>query len=180
VLLQRAVTGVRDRSGRQSDQPNHERGASGKCDGSLIESRNLNVGGKKVGELDVYYNSATGKNCARMNHAGSTWGQKLTTRVWIGICSETKPGNGTCHYDAATDAVDKGSYAYYADRRRPRRRRPAAASRRAATCGSAASDTPSAPARGSATAAERPREHRVTHGACREAAPVLSYGAGVT
>ncbi len=88
--------------------------ASGTCAGSLIESRNLNVGGKKVGELDVYYNGATGKNCARMNHAGSTWGQKLTTRVWIGICSETKPSNGTCHYDTTTDAVDKGSYAYYA------------------------------------------------------------------
>jgi hypothetical protein len=38
--------------------------------GSLIESRNLNVGGKKVGELDVY--------------------------------------------DPATDAVDLGSYRYYA------------------------------------------------------------------
>jgi hypothetical protein len=88
--------------------------ASGNCAGSLIESRNLNVGGKKVGELDVYYNRATGRNCARMNHAGSTWGKKLMTRVWIGICSEKTPGNKTCHYDPATDAVDKGSYSYYA------------------------------------------------------------------
>jgi hypothetical protein len=88
--------------------------ASGRCAGSLIESRNLNVGGKKVGELDVYYNRATGRNCARMNHAGSTWGKKLKTRVWIGICSETEPSNGTCHYDPSTDAVDVGDYAYYA------------------------------------------------------------------
>src|SRR5262245_45255315 len=88
--------------------------ASGNCPGTLIESRPLVVNKKKVGELDVYYNSATGKNCARMNHAGSTWGKKLTTRVWIGICSETKPSNGTCHYDASTDAVDKGDYRYYA------------------------------------------------------------------
>jgi hypothetical protein len=88
--------------------------ASGSCAGSLVESRNLNVGGKKVGELNVYYNSATGKNCARMNHAGSTWGKKLLTRVWIGICSEKTPGNKTCHYDPDTDAVDKGSYSYYA------------------------------------------------------------------
>ena len=49
-----------------------------------------------------------------MNHAGSTWGKKLTTRVWIGICSETKPSNGTCHYDPATDAVQKGKFKYYA------------------------------------------------------------------
>jgi hypothetical protein len=63
--------------------------ATGPCPGSLIESRNLNVGGKKVGELNVYYDSSTGKNCARMNHARSTWGKKLMTRVWVGICSET-------------------------------------------------------------------------------------------
>jgi hypothetical protein len=88
--------------------------ASGKCAGKLIEARNLNVGGKKVGELDVYYNGANGRNCARMNHAGSTWGKKLKTRVWIGICSETKPGGKTCHYDAKTDAVNQGNFRYYA------------------------------------------------------------------
>lgn len=88
--------------------------ASGKCAGSLIESRNLNVGGKKVGELNVYYNRATGRNCARMNHAGSTWGKRHKTRVWIGICSEKTPGNKTCHYDPSTDAVDVGKYRYYA------------------------------------------------------------------
>ncbi len=65
---------------------------SGNCPGSLIESRNLNVGGKKVGELDVYYDAATGRNCARMNHAGDTWGKKLQTRAWIGICSRDQAG----------------------------------------------------------------------------------------
>jgi hypothetical protein len=88
--------------------------ASGSCAGSLVESRNLNVGGKKVGELNVYYDRSTGKNCARMNHAGDTWGKALMTRVWIGICSETKPSNGVCRYDTNTDAVDKGKYRYYA------------------------------------------------------------------
>ena len=88
-------------------------GASG-CAGSLIESQPLNVGGKKVGELDVYYDSASGKNCARMNHSGSTWGKKLKTRVWIGICAERKAGAPVCHYDGATDAVDVGDYRYYA------------------------------------------------------------------
>jgi hypothetical protein len=88
--------------------------ATGNCAGSLIESRNLNVGGKKVGELDVYYDRSTGKNCARMNHAGETWGKRLTTRVWIGICSETEPNDEVCHYDPATDAVDQGAYRYYA------------------------------------------------------------------
>jgi hypothetical protein len=49
-----------------------------------------------------------------MNHSGSTWGKQLKTRVWVGICSERKPSNGTCHYDASTDAVDVGDYRYYA------------------------------------------------------------------
>jgi hypothetical protein len=88
--------------------------ATGRCAGVLIESRNLVVNKKKVGELAVYYNRATGKNCARMNHAGRTWGKRLKTRVWIGICSERRPGNKVCHYDPDTDAVDKGRYRYYA------------------------------------------------------------------
>ena len=89
-------------------------GSNASCAGSLVESRNLNVGGKKVGELNVYYNAATGRNCAKMNHAGSTWGKSLKTRVWVGICSERKPSSGTCHYDDKTDAVDVGSFKYYA------------------------------------------------------------------
>ena len=84
------------------------------CPGTLIESRNLRVGGEKVGELNVYYNSATGKNCARMNHAGSTWGKELMTRVWIGICSETRPGGSVCHYDPDTDGVQKGKFKFWA------------------------------------------------------------------
>src|SRR5262245_60513854 len=88
--------------------------ASGNCPGTLIESRPLVVDEKKVGELDVFYNSATGKNCARMNHAGRTWGKRLKTRVWIGICSERRPGGNVCHYNTRTDAVQKGRFKYYA------------------------------------------------------------------
>jgi hypothetical protein len=88
--------------------------ASGRCAGTLIESRNLVVNHHKVGELDVYYNRATGKNCARMNHAGRTWGKRHLTRVWIGICSERRPGSRVCHYNSRTDAVNKGRYRYYA------------------------------------------------------------------
>jgi hypothetical protein len=88
--------------------------ASGRCAGTLIESRNLVVNKAKVGELDVYYNRATGKNCARMNHAGKTWGKRHLTRVWIGICSEKRPGSNVCHYNPRTDAVNKGRFKYYA------------------------------------------------------------------
>jgi hypothetical protein len=87
--------------------------ASG-CAGKLIESRSMKLAGKKVGELNVYFNRATGKNCAKMNHAGKTWGKALRTRVWVGICSERKPGGKTCHYNPKTDAVDLGTYKYFA------------------------------------------------------------------
>ena len=48
--------------------------AASRCAGTLIESQAMVVNKKKVGELDVFYNRATGRNCARMNHAGPTWG----------------------------------------------------------------------------------------------------------
>ena len=88
--------------------------AGGWCPGRLIESRNLVVNHHKVGELDVYYNAATGRDCARMNHAGRTWGKRHLTRVWIGICSERRPGSNVCHYNSRTDAVNKGRYRFYA------------------------------------------------------------------
>ncbi len=88
--------------------------AGGSCSGKLIELRKMVVNKKTVGELAVYYNSASGRNCARFNHVGWTRGKSMLTRVWVGICSERTPGAKTCHYDTATDAVDKGMYSYYA------------------------------------------------------------------
>jgi hypothetical protein len=88
--------------------------ANGRCAGKLIESRNLVVNRHKVGELDVYYNARTGRNCARMNHAGRTWGKRLRTRVWIGICAERTPGNKVCHYNPSTDGVNQGRFRFYA------------------------------------------------------------------
>jgi hypothetical protein len=114
LLIAGALSGLAVIAALGLDRSTTADAATGSCRGSLIESRNLNVGGKKVGELDVYYDGSTGKNCARMNHAGSTWGKKLRTRAWIGICSERTPGNKTCHYDPATDDVDLGDYSYYA------------------------------------------------------------------
>jgi hypothetical protein len=89
-------------------------GDSGACAGSLIESRPANWLGKKVGELDVYYNAATGKNCAKMNHAGSTWGKSVRTAVQVSVCQERRPGNGCHPIPGFPDAEDIGVYSYYA------------------------------------------------------------------
>ena len=88
---------------------------SDSCKGTLVESQPMKGDkGKKIGELDVYYDSATGKNCAKLNHAGRTWGKRLKTRVWIGICSETTPNDHTCHYDPKTDSRQVGPFKYFA------------------------------------------------------------------
>src|SRR3954454_16264160 len=82
-------------------------GDGGACAGSLIDTRNAIWDGKKIGELDVYYDAATGRNCAKMNHAGATWGKRVWTGVQITVCEEGRPGNG-CHSVAGGDAQDIG------------------------------------------------------------------------
>ena len=67
-------------------------GDSGACPGSLIESINATWLGKKYGELDVYYDAATGRNCAKMNHSGSAWGKRTWTGVQVTICAQKRPG----------------------------------------------------------------------------------------
>jgi hypothetical protein len=88
-------------------------GDAGACAGSLIESINANWLGQKYGELDVYYNAATGRNCAKMNHAGATWGKRVWTGVQLTICSQSRPGSG-CNSIAGGVAQDFGDYSYYA------------------------------------------------------------------
>src|SRR5437879_363469 len=42
--------------------------------GNLIESDGIYAYGTRVGELDVYYNSSTGYNCAYTKSGGPAWG----------------------------------------------------------------------------------------------------------
>ncbi len=84
---------------------------TGDCSGNLVWSKNLNYGGTKIGELDIYYNASTGVNCAKMNHGGPTWGVTRDTYVQIAKCQETSPSS-TCVY--AAEDHDGGQFAYYA------------------------------------------------------------------
>ena len=90
---------------------------TGPCAGALIERRfaRAHRHGKlrKVGELVVYYDSATGKNCARMNHYGPTVGRPRFTMVELRICrGNHRPGR---HCRRPTRGVrDAGRYSYYA------------------------------------------------------------------
>ncbi|GGJ87312.1 hypothetical protein GCM10010123_16110 [Pilimelia anulata] len=84
------------------------------CTGKLIESRNLTVAKKKVGELDVYFDRKKNRNCAVMNHANATWGKKLRTRAWVGVCTERKPTHKPCHIVPKSDHAQEGKFAYRA------------------------------------------------------------------
>jgi len=91
-------------------------GDRGACPGSLIESINATWLGKKYGELDVYYDAATGRNCAKMNHSGSAWGKRTWTGVQVTICAQKRPGNGCRPIAAGTagSVQENGNFRYYA------------------------------------------------------------------
>lgn len=85
--------------------------AAGSCSGSLIERVPVSGGGKKIGTLVVYYDSSTGKNCARLNHGSKTWGKKRLTYVYLAKCKQKSSGH-TC--TIANAEHDKGKFKYYA------------------------------------------------------------------
>ncbi|MFN8096829.1 MAG: hypothetical protein U0Q21_00855 [Dermatophilaceae bacterium] len=81
------------------------------CSGSLIQLSPIKYGTTTIGELAVYYNSATGRNCARTNHSGVTWGKRLPTDATLWECKETRPGQ-LCTKIAQSN--DRDYYSYYA------------------------------------------------------------------
>ena len=82
--------------------------ASGNCPGRLIEHKALTSG---LGWLDVYYDAATGRNCARTVSSAATWGVQKWMIVDLVRCTSTKPTQPCGDYD---DVYDHGSYRFYA------------------------------------------------------------------
>lgn len=83
------------------------------CGGNLIDYKPVRIGGEKVGELQLYYNSGNGKNCAVFSHAGPTWGKALTTSVEVYVCKPNRNNCGVWQWDPWWDR-DDGTYAYQA------------------------------------------------------------------
>src|ERR687897_2836249 len=88
--------------------------ASGPCPGTQIEpTQYARYRGKRVGALRVYYDSSTGKNCARMDHTKRTRGRTRMTFVYLRICRRNhRPGN-VCR-GGTRGVVDAGLFDYYA------------------------------------------------------------------
>ncbi len=70
--------------------------AAGECGGSRISTYPIVKSGVKIAQLEIYYSSATGRNCALTRHMGPTAGVYLKTFVSLSSCRETRPGGGTC------------------------------------------------------------------------------------
>ncbi|MDL5364721.1 hypothetical protein QSH18_03800 [Xanthomonas sp. NCPPB 2654] len=83
------------------------------CGGNLIDHKPVRIGGEKVGELQLYYNSGNGKNCAVFAHAGPTWGKALTTSVEVYVCKPNKNNCGVWQW-APWWARDDDTYSYQA------------------------------------------------------------------
>ncbi len=80
--------------------------------GSLVESKSIkDDGGHVIGEMDIYYNSATGYNCAYTQGRGQARGTSTVKGVAIFTCKQTKPGDSCDH---TGKMQDEGDYLYYA------------------------------------------------------------------
>lgn len=85
------------------------------CSGSQIEHLAEVDSGTNYGYLDVYWNSSTGKNCAR-NNKTHFYGTPSFTYAYISVCSETVEG-GRCTRTAYQQDPPNGStpwFSYYA------------------------------------------------------------------
>lgn len=84
------------------------------CPGKLIAVENIySTSSKKIGELQLYWDAGSKKNCARTMHAGSTWGQAHWTDVFLYTCQQKHFRNGRCN-DGAAPKEDHGFFKYQA------------------------------------------------------------------
>jgi hypothetical protein len=87
--------------------------AATNCKGKLIDHDVAHASGVAVLELDVYWDSATGKNCAKAVHLGPAYNKEAVTGVLLWECAQTTPNVSTCspHLEEASDT---GTFRFFA------------------------------------------------------------------
>jgi hypothetical protein len=85
--------------------------AGSSCPGTRIEHIPLKPGSPALGFLDVYFDSATGNNCALTVSAGSAAGKASSIDVCLIRCKETSPGP-ICTFDG--ESCDSGPFHSFA------------------------------------------------------------------
>jgi hypothetical protein len=88
--------------------------ATGPCAGSRIAHIGAYESGTILSWLNIYWDSSTGKNCARddKDSAASTYGYPGLADVWLARCSQSTQGN-TCTVVAQVED-SQWTYKYYA------------------------------------------------------------------
>lgn len=71
------------------------------CPGKLVAMKVIRQGypdGPKLGEVQLYWDAASGKNCARTVHSGRTWDKPHWTQASIRTCTRSNydPRYGSC------------------------------------------------------------------------------------
>ncbi len=73
--------------------------AAGECPGQRIHRSSVYVDERRQARLEVYYDAATGKNCALMRHTGKAKGRKFYTAVYIYACVKGTKAGEVCRRD---------------------------------------------------------------------------------
>jgi hypothetical protein len=85
------------------------------CAGNLIFNTPLKDGkGRRVGELDIYWDAATKSNCAITKHGGRTWGKTLRTTITLWRCKKGVKAGQDCGALIQDSVKQDGDYAYQA------------------------------------------------------------------
>ena len=85
------------------------------CAGNLIFTKPVkDAKHRRVGELDVYWDAATGTNCALTKHGGRTWGKTLRTTITLWRCKQGVKAGQDCGGLVQDSVKQDGSYAYQA------------------------------------------------------------------
>lgn len=88
------------------------------CIGNLVESDKLTGESSHttLGNLNIYWDSATGQNCATVTSSSSTWGvaKSMTVEIWECV-TDKADSRSSCAAVAGTGSNDFGTaYRYYA------------------------------------------------------------------
>ncbi|SBT51007.1 hypothetical protein [Micromonospora auratinigra] len=90
--------------------------AANGCSGTLVEARSITNGsGTKIGEIQLYWDAARGRNCASTVHTGSTWGVSLYTLVEVFVCPTGSPSSCKQGADVPSKHGDYVSYYVWED-----------------------------------------------------------------
>ena len=85
--------------------------ATGPCSGVLVSRTDVTLDGRSYGTLDVYYDSAKKKNCARTVNGT---GVETHMSVFISVCWGSLPCSRDDLDNPNSTNFDSGDYTYYA------------------------------------------------------------------